>query len=397
MSAISLPAVNSAPPAKTALTDQRAALPVAEARRLVADLLTPNPWIFWVDFLLSLTVGYTATAVYMLAPVFSAAQIICFFIGGVALFRVALFMHEVVHFRRGEMTAFKVAWNILAGIPMLMPSFLYDSHLAHHNTHHYGTGNDGEYLPLGIGRVRNILGFLAQMFILPVMVTFRFLILTPISFLHPRLRQWVLEHASSFVINLSYRRAVPTNAPRAAWAALEMACFLRALAIFSFLWTSQAQLFGWTIDLSWARLPKLYVLAMFTLGLNHIRTLVAHRYQSTGEKLCFAAQFNDSVNVAGRTPLVALMFPVGLRYHALHHLFPSIPYHNLGTAHRRLMEQLPPDSAYHRATYPTFWSALRELLKSSREACAHPPPGCDLWYARRRQEIRAIVPDLRDD
>jgi hypothetical protein len=38
-------------------------------------------------------------------------------------------------------------------------------------------------------------------------------------------------------------------------------------------------------------------------------------------------------------------FPLGLRYHALHHLFPSLPYHALGTAHRRLIVALPPDSA----------------------------------------------------
>ena len=32
-----------------------------------------------------------------------------------------------------------------------------------------------------------------------------------------------------------------------------------------------------------------------------------------------------------------LIAPVGLRYHALHHWIPSLPYHNLGRAHRLLI------------------------------------------------------------
>ena len=310
------------------------------------------------------------------------------------MFRAALFMHEIVHLRRGETTAFKVAWNLLAGIPMLIPSFLYESHLTHHKTHHYGTANDGEYLPLGVARGRTILGFLAQFAFLPIFVTVRFLILTPISFLHPRLRKWVLERASSFVINFSYRRVIPDNAPRAAWAALEIGCFLRILILFSFLFAGDAKLGDSGLDLGWQRLPKLYLLAVFILGLNQLRTLVAHRYRSVGEKLSFAEQFDDSINVTGQTPLAELLFPVGLRYHALHHLFPSIPYHNLGIAHRRLIAQLPADSAYHQATYASFWAALVELIRSSRQACAAPPPGADLWFARRRTEVRPVSPTL---
>lgn len=45
------------------------------------------------------------------------------------------------------------------------------------------------------------------------------------------------------------------------------------------------------------------------------------------------------------------MKPVGLRYHALHHLLPSLPYHALGEAHRRISAALTPDSPYHKASY----------------------------------------------
>ena len=48
-------------------------------------------------------------------------------------------------------TNFTIGWNLLCGIPMLMPSFFYENHIDHHNSHRYGTKRDGEYLPLGAG------------------------------------------------------------------------------------------------------------------------------------------------------------------------------------------------------------------------------------------------------
>ena len=363
-------------------------LSVSEARKIVSDLFTPNPWIYWLDLLVTLAVAYTATRVFLLSTTFSGLALICYCVAGIGLFRAALFMHEVVHFRRGEMVAFRVAWNILAGIPMLTPSFLYESHLAHHNTHHYGTGNDGEYLPLGVGSIRNIWRFLAQVFCLPLFVGLRFFIGTPISFLHPKLRQWMLERASSFVINFSYRRVIPDNAPRRIWALVELGCWLRATLIL----TPPLLSLG-----PWTRVAQIYALALLALGLNHFRTLVAHRYLSTGEKMSFAEQLSDSVNITGIPIVTELFFPVGLRYHALHHLFPSIPYHNLGIAHHRLLAALPTGCVYHQITSPGSWSAVRGLLRSSRRAMANPPPGSEMWYARRSERLMNVAPVLDDE
>jgi fatty acid desaturase len=65
-----------------------------------------------------------------------------------------------------------------------------------------------------------------------------------------------------------------------------------------------------------------------------------------------------------------LLFPVGLRYHALHHLFPTMPYHNLGEAHRRLSSGLPPDSPYHGTGRDSFFAAVGELLAAARDTRA---------------------------
>lgn len=355
------------------------AFPLGEARKLVSDLFRPNRVIFWGDFLLSLTLGYACASVYLLAPAFSPQQLICYPIACALLYRVGSYMHEIVHFRRGEMTGFTVTWNVLAGIPLLTPSFMYESHIGHHNTHQYGTGNDGEYLPLGIGRLRYVVFFLVQILFLPVYVVARFMFLVPISFAHPRLRQWVLERASSFVINFKYRRRIPDNAPRFWWAVMDIVCSIRAWAIFVFVFLGLND---------WTRIPMLYSIALMTLGMNHLRTLVAHRYTSTGERMSHVDQLSDSINISGGW-LTEVVFPLGLRYHALHHLFPSLPYHNLGEAHRRLMDNLPPDSEYHHVTYPTFASAFKELLRNCRLAALSPPPPAERWYASREAMLRA--------
>lgn len=362
------------------------------ARQLVADLGTPAPTIYWTDFLASVSVAYGAAAIY-LAPVARTAEslqvnlttawslrLTCLLISSVALYRTALFMHEIVHLRRGQMVPFKVAWNIIAGIPMLMPSYFYECHIAHHNTHHYGTADDGEYLPLGGDHPRAILWFLGQAFLLPLFVAFRFAVLAPLSFLHPRLRVWVLEHASSFVINFRYRRPIPSNAPRAAWLAMDVACWLRITVL----------LVCFAIGIvGWPRLAALYVLAFMTLGMNHLRTLVAHRYLSDGDRMSHAEQLEDSINVTGSPIVTEMLFPVGLRYHALHHLFPALPYHNLPTAHRRLMAHLPPDSAYHNCNFPNFWAALGALIRSACSAAAAKPTKAQRWFAQNKSNEAA--------
>ena len=63
--------------------------------------------------------------------------------------------------------------------------------------------------------------------------------------------------------------------------------------------------------------------------------------------------------------LASIWAPVGLRYHALHHLLPSVPYHALGEAHRRLTAQLAPDSVYHRASYNGLAGLVYRLTRST--------------------------------
>ena len=98
--------------------------------------------------------------------------------------------------------------------------------------------------------------------------------------------------------------------------------------------------------------------------INQVRTLVAHLWENDGEPLTVTAQFLDSVNVPGGF-LPYIWAPVGLRFHALHHLLPSIPYHALAEAHRRISAALGKDSIYEGANYPTLRGLMGRLATST--------------------------------
>jgi fatty acid desaturase len=328
-----------------------------EARELVQDLFKPDEKLYWIDFTLSVIAAYVFASIYLANPLTWVSSWLCLAISSVLIYRASMFIHEIVHMPHDSMKGFRLYWNIIAGIPMMVPSFTYESHVHHHSSRHYGTGNDGEYLPLARGTVFNILMFMAQIFFQPILVFCRYLIGTPLSFLHPKLRRWFYMHATSLVINFRYQKEIKDDTFKTSNTILEILCSVRVWAMVLLV------VAGITPGV---RIPKMLLIAVTVLALNHIRTLVAHRYRSDGHKVSHLDQFLDSTNITGSW-LTELICPCGLRYHALHHLFPGIPYHNLGAAHRRLVSNLPADSPYHENVYPSFWPVFKELWTSVRE------------------------------
>lgn len=326
---------------------------IRDARLIVHDLFDVQPAIYWLDFTLSATVAYSAAAMFVNSGWNSWLTWLCFPIAVAMLYRISMFVHESIHFRSGQMRGFRMFWDLTAGIPMLMPTSSYESHLSHHNTAAYGTIKDAEYLPLARGGLTGVFAFLLQILFQPLLVFLRYLVGTPISFLHPTWRRWLNRHASSLVINFRYQPDDHNQKLTASQVAIEWGCFLRAASLILVVVAG--------FD-SPDRLLKIYLLAMAALTLNHIRTLAAHRYQSDGDPMSHADQFLDSTNITGGW-LTEIICPVGLRYHALHHLFPSIPYYHLGTAHRRLISQLPAGSIYFQNIYPTVSAALLDFFR----------------------------------
>jgi fatty acid desaturase len=336
---------------------------VRQARALVADLFVPRAAIYWTDMLVTVAIAYASSLYFLTSYRWGWPEAAALLVGGFALFRVGSFIHEIQHFPGGTMTSFTVAWNILCGIPMMTPSFLYDNHQTHHRHDSYGTRGDGEYLPLGRGAWGHFAIYLIEAILTPALVGFRFLVLVPLSFFNGRLRRWMLERFSFFGINPHYRAPYPPGGNKLCWKLMDLACSLRVWAAVALVLLGLAP---------WTHLAKLYALGVLGLGLNFVRNLTAHRYRNEGGRMSYLEQLLDSINITGHPLLTELWFPVGLRYHALHHLFPAIPYHNLGIAHRRLMSHLPSDSPYRRTVYQSYFLALRDLVAGAQAGRGRP-------------------------
>jgi len=121
-------------------------------------------------------------------------------------------------------------------------------------------------------------------------------------------------------------------------------------------------LMGW-LALRW--LLHWYIVAAGVLLVNQVRTLAAHRYDNDGAPLDSTGQLLDSVTLNGWPIPTVLAAPLGLRYHALHHFLPTVPYHSLGTLHRRLLAESPSDSPYRRTQSGGIFATVRDLLRQT--------------------------------
>jgi fatty acid desaturase len=325
-----------------------------EGKRLVSDLHTPRPAIYWTDLLLSALVGWTAFVAAIAFEPFSWQMLLASIVAVFALYRGLCFLHEISHLRQSALRGFETTWNLLFGVLMLMPSIIYVGvHQNHHKLSTYGTDQDPEYLPFS-GRPLMIVLFSVQSFLLPALLLVRFLLLSPFSLLSPRLHHWLAVRASALSMNVRYRREVPEASSRkmARWEAATLGAWggLVALAAFHVL--------------SWRSFAVWYLVLAVVCFINTVRTLGAHRYMSDGTPRDRDAQLIDSIDTPGAF-WTELWAPVGLRYHALHHYFPGIPYHNLKAAYLRLIQMLP-DSRHRQATSPSLPRSLRTLYRGER-------------------------------
>jgi fatty acid desaturase len=328
------------------------------SRQLVNDLHEPRSIVFWSDMLASAALGWIAFLVAVFTPRSSPTVFLAIVVCGFAFYRGLCFTHELTHLRRGALVGFETVWNCLLGVPLLLPTFTYlGVHQSHHHPSTYGTSSDPEYLPFATSR-RLIFVFAVQSaLLLPVLLAIRFLILSPPALLWPRFHRWLERHASSFAMNPAYRRVVSPAMSRkmrrwesavlVLWAALGAGLYYRIVP---------------------TRLPVIWyaVLAIVSF-LNTLRVLGAHDYESDGTPRDRYGQLADSIDTPGG-PWTELWAPVGLRYHALHHYFPGIPYHNLGVAYRRLTVFLPGDSVYYASTNPSLRWSLKVLYQKAKRA-----------------------------
>jgi fatty acid desaturase len=196
--------------------------------------------------------------------------------------------------------------------------------------------------------------FLVSAILLPVALLIRSAVLVPLGVVVPPLRRLVWQRASALSINPDFRRRPPEGdfARMVWWQELGAS----AWAIF---------VVAWSATHSWRPLAIALAVISLTAVLNQVRTLVAHLWENEGEAMTVTGQYLDSVNVPPPALLAPLWAPVGLRYHALHHLLPSMPYHSLAEAHRRLGAHLGAESTYESANYPGLLPLVGRLARSS--------------------------------
>tara|TARA_R110002095_G_C4238008_1_gene238680 strand:- start:1123 stop:1497 length:375 start_codon:yes stop_codon:yes gene_type:complete len=99
--------------------------PLKEARALVAHLMERKAYIYWLDLLFNLVLGWGGFYLVVVSPAFSALSIAAFIVSAFSLYRAAIFIHEIVHFKKGTFKSFVTFWNLTAGFPLLIPSFTY--------------------------------------------------------------------------------------------------------------------------------------------------------------------------------------------------------------------------------------------------------------------------------
>ncbi len=330
---------------------------LVQARQLVRDLFTPQPRIYWSDFLFHAALGWAALAGLIRLPFGGALWAGLWVVAVLALYRAVIFIHELAHLRPGALPGFRIVWNLLCGIPLLAPSFTYSGvHNHHHKQSVYATAGDGEYLAFGRLPHWVTIGHLALSLVLPFLVLARFVLLTPLGWLSPRLARFNWERASSLTIDFRYRRGrAERDEPHWRWQ--ETSAFVWGAALLA---AMAAGRLPWKILWCW------YAVLVGIFVLNGLRTLAAHRYRhDRTTPLGIIEQFHDSVDVPGRRWLTPLWAPVGLRFHATHHLFPGMPYHHLATAHQRLTAGLDDPRWYLASTAAGLWPALADLWRGN--------------------------------
>lgn len=322
-------------------------------QELVADLREPRQARYFADLLLCAGLGWLSFIVAVLpGPVGWRGA--AFVVAVLLLYRTLGFIHEIFH--QQGMRAFRHVWHAVSGVPLLIPFLLYlPIHQGHHSKLTYGTPEDGEYDQfLGRAGLASAKLFALNL-ALPLALWVRFALLTPLATLLPPIREKMIPEFVHMALRMPYRAPSLKESARAEAMAVEWACCAWGWAL-----VAVGVLAGWLWVAAWAGL----VIAIATL--NTVRALGGtHLYVEEAQGRDARGQLLDSLNIDSNSPLTVLLCPVGLRFHALHHVAPYLPYHALPTAHRRLMAQLPAGSEYHQVTMRSLRAGVGRMRRAT--------------------------------
>ena len=91
------------------------------AANLTRSLNRPNAAIYWADMLGSALLGYGALALTLTAGS-TLVAVVAGIVAVLALYRAGSFIHELTHLKPSAVPGFRLVWNLLVGMPLLVPS-----------------------------------------------------------------------------------------------------------------------------------------------------------------------------------------------------------------------------------------------------------------------------------
>ncbi|MBE7525739.1 fatty acid desaturase [candidate division WWE3 bacterium] len=338
--------------------------PLREAHHLVRDLMTPNPWIYWSDFLFHITLGWAAYFTALFSPLFSLwhwadSWSPCWRCTVRRFFRA-----RAGAFEKGTFQNFRLVWNIICGVPFMIPSFTYDGvHNDHHKpdvrhqrgwrvlaVRHAQTGGNGGLCVAVVSDPDCIGGALRA-------VDAGF-------YLIPPLRKIIWERASSLTIDPAYRRAPDAIRNDHNWQQQELGACLFGCSVIALVWSG---VFPVAVLVLW------YLIAVTIFILNSLRTLAAHAYRNPGDrKMTLPEQYWTRSTFRE----ISLSRRCGRRSVALSRHASFVHEYAVsqsGKAQRRLVTQLTDNSQYIKTIRSGLWPALKQIWRESSEAAAKAP------------------------
>ncbi len=324
-----------------------------DLKSLLAPFHSIDKRMIWGDFLLNLILSWPLFIYTCFRP-----NLLTFFISVFFLYRGTMLIHEVVHVSK-KVPGYRLAYNLFFGWFTSYPVYIFDGHLYHHGKATYATKRDPEYKFIPEYNNKTLIGPIISAFLLPIFQIIRFGVMPLfLPFMPEKYQIYVYERMSTLVFDVNFKRKIKNKEIELKVMKFnDLMCALYKIATIALIMTGI--------------LPLRFIIYFyigFALGsiLNMYRALFNHLY--TNESL---KPLNKDQHILDKTTvesgfLTSIIFVNGLNYHALHHLFPEIPYYRLGAAHRLLMKELPADHIYRKSVYPSFFSLLKYCMKERK-------------------------------